>query len=187
MKYFIISLLILCPFLVKAQVPGGAFFFEDGKGYDVNGNQTYFCFGDGSCYTVKGEFAFNRNSVNSAPVATSTPVILTPQPVTIINNFYNIPTTTPSTVLTLKPAYTSWAELGNYTHITFSIINNKIWISSGGYGQYLNPNTYTLTQYGLPTVNNMIACDSGVKCEAIFTYHEDGRQDTILPIDFYGN
>lgn len=41
-------------------VPSNVYFFGDGKGYNENGDQKYFCFTDGSCYSVEGVFAFVR-------------------------------------------------------------------------------------------------------------------------------
>lgn len=59
-KYLLIGLLLLTPFFAKAEVPENTFFFGDGKGYNVDGNQMYYCFQDGSCYSLEGTFAFIR-------------------------------------------------------------------------------------------------------------------------------
>jgi len=68
-KYF--SLLILLGVILfpsgkaKAAVPDGAYFFENGQGYNINGEQTFFCLGivSQTCYTVEGEYAFVRELV----------------------------------------------------------------------------------------------------------------------------
>lgn len=64
MKKLIIGLLLFAPFFAKAEVPANTFFFGDGKGYNVDGNQMYYCFGDGSCYSIEGTFAFVREVKN---------------------------------------------------------------------------------------------------------------------------
>lgn len=72
MKKIAVLLAFLCvglifnTHLVKAQVtnsvPDNVYFFGDGKGYNVDGTQEYFCFQDGSCYSVQGVFAFVRQA-----------------------------------------------------------------------------------------------------------------------------
>lgn len=69
----------------KAAVPKNTFFFDDGKGYNIEGEQVYFCFEDDKCYNLEGLFAFVReaqvlitnleskiasleNQINSAPL-----------------------------------------------------------------------------------------------------------------------
>lgn len=49
--------------LVKADASSthsNVYFFGDGKGYNVDGTQEYFCFGNGDCYSVEGVFSFVR-------------------------------------------------------------------------------------------------------------------------------
>lgn len=64
-KFIIVCALLLVPFLAKAEVPVNTYFFGDGKGYNENGDQKYFCFSDGSCYSLEGVFAFVREVQNT--------------------------------------------------------------------------------------------------------------------------
>lgn len=113
-KYLLLGLLVFIPLLSKAEVPDGAYFFQNGQGYDVNGVQTFFCLGTLSqtCYTVEGDFAFMRdlstkidqlqNSVNQlqntvnnlqttlqtptqAPVVSGSPTIIDTVPLKILS------------------------------------------------------------------------------------------------------
>jgi len=63
-KYLILSVLIFLPFLAKADAPSNVYFFGDGKGYNVDGTQEYFCFGTGQqdCYNIEGVFSFVREA-----------------------------------------------------------------------------------------------------------------------------
>lgn len=65
---FALIFVLLCP-VAKASTLDNAYFFGDGKGYDINGQQIYYCFGDGSCYGIEGNFAFTREL--NKPIASS--------------------------------------------------------------------------------------------------------------------
>ena len=57
--------LLFAPFARAADepvTPEKVYFFGDGKGYDEDGTQKYYCFGTTtqSCYSVEGVFAFTR-------------------------------------------------------------------------------------------------------------------------------
>ncbi len=66
MKKYILLVLLTLLFsfasYAKADVPSNTFFLGDGKGYDVNGVQTYFCLADSNCYDISGVFAFIRQA-----------------------------------------------------------------------------------------------------------------------------
>lgn len=66
MRKLILSLVLGLLFAqpVLAAVPDGTYFFMDNKGYDESGKQTFFCFDDGSCYTVEGVLSFTREITN---------------------------------------------------------------------------------------------------------------------------
>ena len=59
-KYLLFSFLIFTPFYANANVPTNTFFFADGKGYNIEGKQTHFCFLDGNCYDLNQKFAFSK-------------------------------------------------------------------------------------------------------------------------------
>lgn len=100
MKYLIILGLLVTPFVTRAAVPDGTYFFDNGQGYDVNGTQTFFCLGivSQTCYTVEGEYAFVRelvakidqlnqkidqlqNTINNLPTTPQIIYVPTPTPV----------------------------------------------------------------------------------------------------------
>lgn len=83
MKY-LIGLLIFIPWLASAEVPADTFFFMDNKGYDLAGQQKYFCLMDNNCYTISGEFAFNRKS--KVEVITPVSLIATTTEVSLVLN-----------------------------------------------------------------------------------------------------
>jgi len=61
-KYILVFILVFMPFFASAEVPANTFFFMDGKGYDLSGTQSYFCFNDSNCYDLQGVFAFVKQA-----------------------------------------------------------------------------------------------------------------------------
>lgn len=116
MKYLIVLVLVCAPLFAKAAVPDGTYFFLDNKGYNVAGEQTFFCFQDGSCYTVEGVFTFTRQLQEKIDqltqkletlqnIASSTPVSSPVQAPTPVSSPAPVPTPAPVPVLHL--AYTA--------------------------------------------------------------------------------
>lgn len=82
-KYLIISLLAFVPFLAKADTLFG---FMNGSFYNVTGQLQAFCFMDNSCFDIQGKQVWNDNGNfvstqpigSTIPVATSSPITITP-------------------------------------------------------------------------------------------------------------
>lgn len=109
MKKIIVIALFLVPFFAKAEVPANTFFFEDGKGYGLDGQQKYFCFIDSKCYTVDGVFAFSRlidPSGISFPLID--PITNIPYPIPQVETFVG---SVPSPVPTSNPFNSSLVSL----------------------------------------------------------------------------
>jgi hypothetical protein len=187
-KWIIVCILMFLPLFAKADVPANAYFFGDGKGYNVDGQQMYYCFSDLSCYSVEGVFAFVRQVKSTITDLTNKVNNLQ----NTINQIQSQPINSPivagnsQLMPTLLPAYTE-KELIAKTQVNQSgripavcYINSTTVLCTGN-----SPSCFSFLLDGQPLQSNTkIYLELGTDHTYSIIYHENGREDTIITKSF---